>query len=102
MSHWRHQQQSKSSAVSSSSSRYERIAQEGVFDYDAMFWLAIFPLLAAGVAVALNSDLQEALMGSHHQHHQDMKTRPLRVPGTTSSSTTATTTTTNNNNDDDG
>ena len=63
-------------------SKAERIAKEGVPDLSAMFWLAVFPLLAAGAAVAFIPDFRETLFGTHEEANTfEMKTRPMSVPG---------------------
>ena len=70
------------SSTKATLSKAERIAKEGVPDLSAMFWLALFPLLAAGAAVAFIPDFRETLFGTHEEANTfEMKTRPLSVPG---------------------
>jgi len=69
-------------AQSSTATKEERIAREGVPDLNEIVWLALFPLLAAGAATAFIPEFRETLFGRHAAANTlDLKTRPLSLPG---------------------
>lgn len=59
----------------------EKVAREGVTDWQEIFFLGIFPLLLAGAAVVVFPDFREMVFEANYEPLKDgVKTRPLKLP----------------------